>query len=104
MTPSFPRPPRAVTPRPALSRRRIWIARLLALAADATQVFLLPFFGEGFLSPVTDVLDVAMAVTLTMLVGWHWSFLPTFVAEIVPGVGLIPTWTAAAFLATRRRS
>lgn len=93
-----------MTPRPAPSRRRVWIARLLALAADAAQIVLLPFFGEGFLSPASDVLDVVMAVTLTLLVGWHWSFIPTFAAEIVPGVGLIPTWTAAAFLATRKRS
>lgn len=91
-----------MTPRPAPTRRRIWIARLLALGADATQIVLLPFFGEGFLSPLTDALDVVMAVTLTWLVGWHWSFVPTFLAEIVPGVGLIPTWTAAAFLATRK--
>jgi len=93
-----------MTPRPAPSRRRVWIARLLALAADATQIVLLPIFGEGFLSPATDILDVVMAVTLTLLVGWHWSFIPTFLAEIVPGVGLIPTWTAATFLATRRHS
>jgi len=93
-----------MTTRPAPSRRRIWIARLLAVAADVMQIVLLPFFGEGFLSPVTDGLDLVMAATLTWLVGWHWAFLPTFLAEIVPGVGLIPTWTAAAFLATRRRA
>jgi hypothetical protein len=93
-----------MTPRPPLSPRRIWIARLLALGADATQIVLLPFFGQGFLSPVSDVLDVAMAVAMTALVGWHWAFLPTFAAEIVPGVGLIPTWTAAAFLATWKRA
>ena len=74
------------------------------MAADVTQIVLLPFFGEGLLSPVTDGLDLVMAATLTWLVGWHWAFLPTFLAEIVPGVGLIPTWTAAAFLATRRRA
>ena len=37
------------------------------------------------------------------LVGWHFAFLPTFVAELVPGVDLIPTWTAAVWLVTRRR-
>ena len=93
-----------MTPRPAPSPRRIWIARLLAVAADAMQIVFLPFFGIGFISPVMDALDVAMAVALTALVGWHWGFLPTFVAEIIPGVGLIPTWTLAAFLATRKHS
>lgn len=88
--------------RPAPSGRRIWAARLIAVAADATQILLLPFFGVGFLSPAADGVDIAVAVVMTLLVGWHWSFLPTFLAEIVPGVGLVPTWTLAAWLATRR--
>ncbi len=93
-----------MTTRPEPSPRRIWIARLLAVAADAMQIVFLPFFGIGFISPVMDALDVAVAVALTALVGWHWGFLPTFVAEIIPGVGLVPTWTLAAFLATRKHS
>jgi hypothetical protein len=90
--------------RPQLSRKRVWIARLLAVAADAMQIFFLPHLGIGFLSPLMDTLDVAMAVAMTALVGWHWAFLPTFVAEIVPGLGLVPTWTLAAWLATRKHS
>jgi len=90
--------------RPGPSPRRVWAARLLALVADAIQIAFLPVFGAGFLSPATDFIDVAMAVTLTALVGWHWAFLPTFLAEIVPGVGLIPTWTLAAFIATRKHT
>ena len=93
-----------MTPRSAPSPRRVWMARLLAVVADATQIVFLPFFGIGFLSPAMDVLDVAVAVAMTVLVGWHWSFIPTFLAEIVPGVGLVPTWTLAAFLATRRKA
>ncbi|MGB8129978.1 MAG: hypothetical protein WCG81_09300 [Candidatus Angelobacter sp.] len=30
------------------------------------------------------------------------SFLPTFAAELVPGLDLFPTWTAAVFFATRQ--
>ncbi len=91
-------------PRPTLTPRRIWAARLVAIAADGLQIVFLPFFGVGFLSPAMDVMDVGVAVLLTALVGFHWSFVPTFLAELVPGLGLIPTWTAAAFLATRSRS
>jgi hypothetical protein len=91
-----------MTVRPAPSSRRVWAARLLAVAADGLQIFFLPVFGEGFLSPATDIIDVAMAIVMTWLVGWHWAFLPTFLAEIVPGVGLVPTWTIAAFFATRK--
>jgi hypothetical protein len=74
------------------------------VAADGIQIGLLPVFGEGFLSPATDVIDVAMAIALTALVGWNWAFLPTFLAEIIPGVGLVPTWTLAALFATRKRT
>jgi hypothetical protein len=91
-------------PRPALTGRRVWAARLVAVAADGLQIVLLPFFGVGFLSPAMDVMDVVVAVLLTALVGFHWSFLPTFLAELIPGLGLIPTWTMAAFLATRKRA
>ena len=38
------------------------------------------------------------------LVGWHWAFLPTFLAELIPFFDLVPTWTAAVFLATRASS
>jgi len=84
-------------------RRRVLAARLIAIAADLVQFGFLPLFVEGFASPLNDALDVAIAVLLTWLVGWHWSFLPAFVFELVPGVTLVPTWTAAVLLATRRR-
>ena len=86
-----------------LSPARIRAARLIAIAADALQIFFFPLFGEGFLSPADDVLDAAVAIALTRLVGFHWSYLPSAVAEVIPGVDLAPTWTAAAFLATRGR-
>lgn len=80
---------------------RVRTARLLAMAADLLQIVVFPLFAPGAGSPANDVLDVAVAGALTWLVGWHWSFLPSFVAELVPGLDLIPTWTAAVFFATR---
>ena len=47
-------------------------------------------------------LDVAVGAILIKLLGWHWAFLPTFAAEMVPGLDLFPTWTAAVFFATRK--
>lgn len=32
---------------------------------------------------------------LVHLVGWHWEFLPSFLAKLVPGVDLVPFWTMA---------
>ena len=87
--------------RPPLSRGRILAARLLAVLADAVQIGLLPLFSEGALSPLNDLLDVAVGAVLVLLVGWHWAFLPAFAAEVVPWLDLVPTWTAAVLLATR---
>jgi hypothetical protein len=86
----------------ALPRRRVLIARGLAAAADALQIVLFPLFGEGFASPADWILDGLMAFALTKLVGFHWSYLPGAALELVPGADLAPSWTAAAWLATRR--
>ena len=74
------------------------------MTADALQIAVFPLFAPGAMSPWDDALDVAVAGALSWLVGWHWSFLPSFAAELVPGLDLVPTWTAAAFLATRGRA
>jgi hypothetical protein len=87
-----------------MTARRIWVARGLAVTADVIQVGLAPLFLEGALSAFDAVLDVLMAGIMILLVGWHWAFLPAFVAELVPGLDLVPTWTLAVFLATRRRT
>lgn len=86
-----------------MTHRRIWIARGIAVTADLIQIGLAPVFLEGGASVFDALLDVAMAAILTGLVGWHWAFLPAFVAELVPGFDLVPSWTLAVFLATRRR-
>ena len=76
-------------------RWRFQSAMVLAVAADALQIFVLPLFSEGALSPADDVLDLAVAAILVRLLGWHWEFLPAFAAELVPGVDLVPFWTLA---------
>lgn len=76
-------------------RSRFRIAMILAMAADALQVVLFPLFAEGALSPADDVLDCAVAAVMVHLLGWHWEFLPTFFAKLVPGADLVPFWTLA---------
>src|SRR6266581_2887785 len=70
-------------------------AMVLAIIADALQIVVFPLFVEGALSPVDDILDFGIAAVLVRLLGWHWEFLPAFVAELVPGVDLVPFWTMA---------
>jgi len=68
---------------------------ILAAVADALQIIIFPVFVEGAASPADDVLDVAVAAVMVHLLGWHWEFLPTVVAKLVPGVDLVPFWTLA---------
>ncbi len=73
------------------------------MAADAIQIGALPLFAVGGLSPADVLLDLSVAAILIRLLGWHWAFLPTLLAELVPGLDLFPTWTAAVFYVTRQR-
>jgi len=78
--------------------RKAWF---VAVMADAIQIVGLPIFAPGGLSPAETALDLATGALLSHILGWHWAFLPTFAAELVPGFDLFPTWTAAVFFVTR---
>ena len=83
---------------------RIKTARAVAIAADILQIALFPLVAEGFISPLNDALDILVCLILTYLVGWHYSFLPSFIVKVVPMADLVPTWTIAIFLATRQKA
>jgi len=80
------------------------LAWLVALAADGIQILLLPLFVAGGFSPADAVIDIVAAVTLSRLLGWHWAFVPTLLAELLPGFDLFPTWTAAVFYVSSQRA
>jgi hypothetical protein len=84
--------------------RRVLLARAIAIAADVVQLGALPLFGAGLVSPLDELLDLAIGAALVAFVGWHVAFLPTFLAELVPLVDIFPTWTAAVFFVTRHKS
>ena len=81
------------------AQRKAWF---VAIMADAIQLVGMPLFIEGGFSPLDTALDVIVGAILIKLLGWHWAFLPSFAAELVPGLDLFPTWTAAVFFATRQ--
>ena len=93
---------RGRTPIPAHTRWQFQTAMILAMSADALQLFVTPLFAEGALSPADDVLDIAVAAILVRLLGWHWEFLPAFAAELIPGVDLVPSWTFAVLNVYRK--
>lgn len=82
---------------------RLRVAMVLAIIADALQIVVFPLFIEGAESPADDVLDLGIGAVLIYLLGWHWEFLPSFVAKLVPGVDLVPFWTMAVANVYRRQ-
>ncbi len=74
---------------------RFRAAMVVAIIADALQIGVFPLFIEGALSPADDILDFGIAAVLVQLLGWHWEFLPSFLAKLVPGVDVVPFWTMA---------
>lgn len=74
---------------------RFRTAMILAIIADALQIVVFPVFVEGAISPADDILDLGIGAAMINLLGWHWEFLPSFLAKLVPGVDLVPFWTIA---------
>ena len=70
-------------------------AMLVAILADALQLVVFPLFVAGAISPAEDLLDLGVGAVMINLLGWHWEFLPSFLAKLVPGIDLVPFWTMA---------
>ncbi len=85
----------------AITTTRARLALAIALVADAIELGAFPIFALGVASPWNDVLDVSVAIAMVVLLGWHWAFAPSFVAEMIPFVSLVPTWTAAVLIVGR---
>lgn len=85
-----------------LTTTRVRAALAIAIAVDVLQIALQatgPF--QIFLDWPLDLLT---ALAMMALVGFHWAFLPTFLAEAVPWLDVVPTWTLAVLFATRNRA
>jgi hypothetical protein len=81
---------------PVLTRRRIWLACVVAITTDTLQ-----FFGGMLGLPgwlLDDGIDVVAMALQTMILGFHPLFLPTFILKAVPMVDMLPTWTACTLL------
>jgi hypothetical protein len=79
------------------------VAWAIAVAADALQIVAFPLFVEGGISPADSALDLIVAFLMIRLLGWHWAFLPTAAAKLIPGADLFPTWTTAVWFVTRQQ-
>src|ERR1019366_3470565 len=73
------------------------------IAADALQIAAFPFFVEGAMSPADSVLDLIVAFVMIRLLGWHWAFLPTAAAKLIPAADLFPPGPAALCFVPRHK-
>jgi hypothetical protein len=79
-------------PKLPLTHRQKSVALRVAGLADFVQILLLPALLPGFIAD--EAIDVLVAIILTAVCGFKWQFAAAFLIELVPGLGLLPTWSA----------
>lgn len=86
---------------PKLTRGRVAAAMTIAFTADLLQLALFPVAWTFAQSAV----DVVAMLLVMWAIGFHLLLLPTFATEFIPGVNMLPTWTACviAVVALRKR-
>ena len=94
--------------KPQITAANIKQAYIIAVVADALQLPLILTMVFTITIPFVEVvvigIDIAVMLILSKLLGFHWALLPCFVLEVIPGLDLIPTWTACtAFVVSQRK-
>jgi hypothetical protein len=84
---------------PVLTPWRIRIAFIVAVAADCIQLALGPL-GWTF---VDEIMDVAVMIALSVLIGFHPALLPTMLLEFIPVLDVVPFWTGSVALVISMR-
>ena len=87
-------------PTTQLTPSRIAAAFAVAVLADFVQLPLNLLTFTGVLAIPAEFADVMIdvgvcAAVSALLGGFHWILAPAFLAEVVPGVDAIPTWSMA---------
>jgi hypothetical protein len=84
-----------------VKRSTVVAAFVIAACADFIEIVCAAIFSEGIASPFNDVMDVIVCFILTVMLGWHIAFIPSFLIKLIPVGDLAPTWTIAVLIATR---
>jgi hypothetical protein len=79
-------------PKPPLTHRQKSMALRIAGIADFVQIMLIPALFPGFIAD--EVIDVVVAILLSAICGFKWQFMVAFLIELIPGLDLLPTWSA----------
>jgi hypothetical protein len=68
------------------SKRQIILAVVIAAVSDVICVSFV------FAPPLVWLIDVATALLLFAVLGWHWLLLPGLIFEAIPGFAVVPFW------------
>jgi len=94
--------------KPQLTQKRITLAFAIAGVADLIQLPITAATITGVFSIPAELavflIDCAVMLATTRLLGFHWVLLPSLVLELIPGPDLLPTWTGSvAYVVWRRK-
>jgi hypothetical protein len=81
-------------PKPGLTHRQKAAAITVAGVADFIQIMLIPALFPGFIAD--EIIDFVVAIIMIAICGFKWQFVAAFLFELIPGLGLLPTWSAVA--------
>jgi len=82
--------------KPPITHKRKAVVIFVAGTADFLQIMFLPGIGLGYV--LDDAIDFLTAIILTAICGFKWQFVLAFFMELIPGLDILPTWTAVALL------
>ncbi len=68
------------------TRQQLILAVAIAAASDLLCAFVV------FAPPLVWAIDVATALLLFAVLGWHWLLLPGLIFEALPGFAVVPFW------------
>jgi hypothetical protein len=85
--------------KPVLSRTRMACALAIAMICDGIQLLT----GPAGAVVADQFVDVVAMLLVTVTIGFHPLFLPTFLTELVPIIGMIPTWTGCVLFVLSRQ-
>ena len=68
------------------TKQQLILAVAIAAASDLLCAFVV------FAPPLVWAIDVATALLLFAVLGWHWLLLPGLIFEAIPGFAVVPFW------------
>ena len=79
-----------------VSRRRKILALIIAATVDGLRLMCGGVI--GFLDPLDDLADFVTALLLWLVLGPSWAMAAALIIELIPGLGIFPSWTALALV------